>query len=363
MNNRRSRSNRPHIAWLAVIMLAIGAVAGHAHACFVCVVPYQSLLDKVESSDHAILARAGNAQQTHWKVAGVIRGPSIEFGQTVTAKADLVVESNQSQLLWRGKPDDPWIIESPVDQELLGFLDTAVTLSSKLPEQPNLRQQADYYRYFLPYLEHRHPQISDSAYNKVAKAPYSVLRKIAGAMEPEQLVAWIENPDIAQKRGSLYITLLGVCGGQRELVTINRWIDGEQQDTENLGALLAAHAELSGEETIRLIETSYLQNRDRTLGELIAAVNALRVHGQADGKVSRRRIAASFHLLIRERPALVEMIIEDCARWKQWGIAPQLMEMYAGGKQPWNNAMILKYLDACPLPEAKQFVKNATDSF
>jgi hypothetical protein len=35
------------------------------------------------------------------------------------------------------------------------------------------------------------------------------------------------------------------------------------------------------------------------------------------------------------------------------------MEMYARGKHPWNNAMILKYLEVCPLPEAKQFVKNA----
>jgi hypothetical protein len=361
MNSKGSHSSCPHIAWLAVAMLTIGAVGTTARACFVCVVPYQSLLDKVESSKHAIVARADNAQQTKWQVAGMIRGPSIKLGQTVTANSDLVIESDQSQLLWRAKPDDPWIIESPVDQELLRFLDAAVALSSKLPEQPNLRQQSDYYRYFLPYLEHAHPQISDSAYNKIAKAPYAVLRKIAGDLDPDQLVTWIENPGIAQKRGSLYITLLGICGGDSELASINRWIDAEQQDTENLGALLAAQAELSGEETIRVIETSYLQNRDRTLGELIAAVNALRVHGQADGKVPRRRIVASFQLLIRERPALVEMIIEDCARWEEWSIAPQLMEMYAGGKQPWNNAMILKYLEACPLPEAKQFVKNAAN--
>ena len=38
--------------------------------------------------------------------------------------------------------------------------------------------------------------------------------------------------------------------------------------------------------------------------------------------------------------------------------AAKLMEIYAGGKQPWNNAMIIKYLEACPLPEAKQFLQH-----
>jgi hypothetical protein len=124
--------------------------------------------------------------------------------------------------------------------------------------------------------------------------------------------------------------------------------------------MLTAHAQLNGEETIHFIENSYILNRDRKLGELIAAVSALRVHGQADGKVSRSRIVTSFHLLLRERPALLEMIVEDCARWEDWSMAPNLMEIYAGEKQPWNNAMIIKYLEACPLPSAKQFVKRAS---
>jgi hypothetical protein len=352
-------SSRSSIAWLTVALLTIGAIATTARACFVCVVPYQSVLDKVESSNQAIVARAVDEHQSKWQVTQVIRGPSIDVAQRVAANSELVIGSDQSQLLWRAKPDAPWTIEGHVDPKLLRFLDAAVELSSKLSNQPNLRQQAQYYRHFLPYLEHPHPQISDSAYNKIAKAPYTVLRQIAGELDPVQLVAWIENPSIGPKRGSLYITLLGICGGSRELATINRWIDRERQTDEALGALLAAHAELSGEETIRLIETSYLQNRDRTLGELIAAVNALRVHGQADGKVARSRIVASFQLLMRERPALAEIIIEDCARWEEWSVAPQLMEMYASGKQPWNNALILKYLEACPLPEAKQFVMNA----
>jgi hypothetical protein len=57
---------------------------------------------------------------------------------------------------------------------------------------------------------------------------------------------------------------------------------------------------------------------------------------------------------------LAETIIEDFARWEDWSVAPKLMQIHAGGQQPWNNAMITKYLEACPLPAAKQFVKRVS---
>jgi hypothetical protein len=67
-------------------------------------------------------------------------------------------------------------------------------------------------------------------------------------------------------------------------------------------------------------------------------------------------------LFLKERPPLLELIIEDCARWKDWSIAPKLIKIHADRKQPWNNAMIIKYLEACPLPEARRFVNRESAS-
>ena len=64
--------------------------------------------------------------------------------------------------------------------------------------------------------------------------------------------------------------------------------------------------------------------------------------------------------LLRERPQLVEMIIEDCARWKDWSIAAKLLEIHASGQQPWNNTLIMKYLQACPLPDVQEFLSTAS---
>ncbi|MDH3716847.1 MAG: hypothetical protein OES79_01885 [Planctomycetota bacterium] len=361
------RANQIRNCLVALTIAAIASQTNTAHGCLGCYrPPYRSLLEKIEASDHVIVARADDA--TGAKVIRIIKGDAVELDQIVSVNK---ANSNQNfagelQLLRRSIINDDWDLESSLDRQLLGFLTLAVQLSPNAAAQKTLRDQTEYFRFFLPYLEHADREIADSAYAKLAGAPYAVLRALGKQLKPAQLKSWIESPQIAQKRKSLYITLLGVCGGQAESQLVKQWIDRgwQNQNTDNLAALLVADAELNGEPAIRLIENAYLQNRERQLGELIAAVNALRVHGQADGKISRDRIKTSFQLLLRERPQLVELIIEDCARWKDWSVAAKLMEIHAGGQQPWNNAMILKYLQACPLPEAKRFVTrvSATDA-
>jgi hypothetical protein len=63
-------------------------------------------------------------------------------------------------------------------------------------------------------------------------------------------------------------------------------------------------------------------------------------------------------VLLRERPQLAELVIDDFARWQDWTPASKLIEIYAKGEQPWNNALITSYLKACPLSSAKDFLKH-----
>jgi hypothetical protein len=224
-----------------------------------------------------------------------------------------------------------------------------------------IRNQAGQLRFFLPYLEHSDRQIADSTHSKLVGAPYAVLQELAADLDAEQLRTWINHQSTANnKRIPLSIVLLGICGEQQEADLVREWIEQSSKggDPAYLAALFTAHIELGGEDAVGFIEKSYLQSRDRTLGEVLAAIDALRTHGQAGTTISRERIKASFQLLLRERPALAETIIDDFARWKDWSIASRLMDIHAGGQQPWNNAMIIKYLEACPLPTARQYVQR-----
>lgn len=224
----------------------------------------------------------------------------------------------------------------------------------------SLRHQAGQLRFFLPYIEHQDRQIADSTHAKLSSAPYAVLQALKSDLDANQLRTWIDDQSAGiNKRIALSIVLLGICGDQSEADLVNKWIDDNSGggDSSYLTALLIAHLELGGEEAVRFIEASYLQNRDRTLGEVLAAVDALRTHAQAGTTIPRERIKVSFQVLLRERPPLAETIVDDFARWKDWSIAPRLIEIHASGQQPWNNALILKYLEACPLPAAKRFLK------
>jgi hypothetical protein len=346
--------------YLAVLLLVM--ISSTATACFVCIVPYKSLLDKVEESEQVVLARADNSPQSEWHIIRILKGQDGDRLETSSVAQDVdPTKLGGLQLLRRATGDDPWTNEVTIDQQLLRFLSGAVALSSS--QSSSVRQQSQTLRYFLPYLEHKDPQIADSAYNKIARAPYVVIRNLGQELDPDRLLGWINDHVIPSQRRSLYITLLGFCGQEREKQLIRQWIDDrwENGNSSDLTVLLASHVALNGDETIRFIEQSYLQDPNRKLDELIAAVDALRLHGQAEGKIPRARILVSFNLLLRERPALAELIIEDCARWQEWSFAPQFMELYAGGQQSWNNALILKYLKACPLPAAQQFV-DASDS-
>jgi urease accessory protein len=348
---------RGSVALAVVISLVL---INSASACFVCRVPYQSLLDKVEGSELVIVARPVDQAQTRWQIVRVLKAnDNFDLNQLVTNVDSGQNTSGESQLLRRAAVTDAWTNEGVVDQELLGFLTGAIELLSKSPQSKPDEGKSPSLRFFLPYLEHTNQRIADSAFHKLLNAPYKDVRKLGKDLKPQELLELIENPQLPTKRRSLYITLLGFCGGQRESTLFKQWIDERWKNKQSgdLAVILAAHVELNGEATVQFIEQSYLQNRDRKLDEIIEAVAALRMHGEADGKIPRARIQASYHLFLKERPPLLEIIIEDCARWKDWSIAPQLIEIYAGGQQPWNNAMIMKYMRACPLPEAKRFVK------
>ena len=359
--NLRSSCWNRHVAWIVVAALLMFVLAGSGTACFVCVVPYQSLLDKVEESEQVVVARALDSAQSEWQIVRILRGRGDNQLETPSVTQDANhTKSGGLQLLRRSIGDDPWTNEGAIDQQLLRFLSGAVALSSSRSASSSVRQQSQALRYFLPYLEHKDPQIADSAYNKIARAPYKVIRNLGEELEPDQLLEWINSPQIPPQRRSLYITLLGFCGRERDAQLISQWIDlrWKKGKSADLTALLAAHAELSGEDTIRFIEQSYIKDRGRKLDEIISAVDALRLHGQAEGNIPRARILVSFNLLLHERPALAELIIEDCTRWQEWSFAPRLMELYAGGQQPWNNALIIKYLETCPLPTAKRFLDS-----
>ncbi len=77
-----------------------------------------------------------------------------------------------------------------------------------------------------------------------------------------------------------------------------------------------------------------------------------------------------------DRPQLADLVIADLARWQDWAIMDRLVELFknATDETSWVRVPVINYLQACPLPKAKEYlaelakldpesVKKATNLF
>jgi hypothetical protein len=189
-------------------------------------------------------------------------------------------------------------------------------------------------------------------------------------MDPTQLLAWIENPKVQSSRRRLYATMLGVCGTKSDAERIGRILVGGNSGTEaaagpqqadmaelrsGLDALIACYVTLRGPEGLDLVDSLFLQRKDRDIPvtETYAAVMALRFLGEESQIVPRQRVLQSLRILLDE-PKLADLVIADLARWQDWSAIGKLTELFekAEADNIFVREPVVNYLRACPLPEA-----------
>lgn len=80
----------------------------------------------------------------------------------------------------------------------------------------------------------------------------------------------------------------------------------------------------------------------------------------SDGKaVPKESVLAALHHML-ERPDLADLIIPDLARWEDWGQVDKLFSLYKNSdeKSSWVRVPVVTYLRLCPLPKAKELLKE-----
>lgn len=338
-------------------LLTVGFIAVDVAACVVCLDPAQSLLDKIEASDDVVAARMLDGDP-RWLVESTFQGIRARTGDRIhvlysidQSRTDGPGTSRsgdgQAGVLRWNEPGQFWEHIGQADQEFLEFSAQA-TRSRHVDSTRSHQAQVNYFRFFAAYLEHGNELIAESATSRLASAPYSVLCDLHDQFAPGELLERIQCNGSTPQQRALYIVLLGICGGQRELTSIDSWLADrfDRGSSEQLAALLAARAQIAGEETVGLIEQEYLLRQDRSLDEIREAVAALRLHGNFDKRIPRDRVAAAYHRFVRQRPQLLELVVEDCLRWNDGRLLPELRVVYATGNQPWNHQLIESYLQS-----------------
>ena len=179
-------------------------------------------------------------------------------------------------------------------------------------------------------------------------------------MNHEQIVAWIKNPEIPASRRRLYLVMLGVCGGEKDLPMLEEFMKSSDRKAKSgLDALIACYLTLKGEAGLPLVEELFLANKKADYADTYAAIMAIRFHGTEGGVIEQKRLVASLHHML-ERPELADLVIPDLARWEDWDVMDKLFELYktADEKNSWVRVPVVNYLRACPLPKAKELLKE-----
>ncbi len=231
------------------------------------------------------------------------------------------------------------------------YLTTLVALPKEGPDR---------LAFFQQYLQDADPMLAQDAYDEFARTPYSAIKQFKSKMDHDQLIKWIEDPKIPASHRRLYLTMLGVCGGEDDLPVLEKRMRAtDPQSKSGLDALIACYLALRGPEGVALVEDLFLKRRDDNFSgnyaDVYAAIMALRFHGSEGDMIPRKRVLQAFGYLL-DYPQMADLIISDLARWEDWSQLDRLVALFkkADSKTTWVRMPIINYVRACPLPEAQK---------
>lgn len=358
---------RQFSAGLAVVfgLALFAALRGVAVACPFCQPSAQTFTQEIETMDVAIIARLTKAPMQSEKSGDEIQKASFEI--TDVLKGDgLVKPGDKFETLYfgDGKPgksflvmgiDPPkvmWSTPLPVSERAIEYLNAIQALPKDGGERLTFFQQ---------YLEDDDELLARDAYDEFARSPYDQVKSIREQMNHEQIVAWIKNPEIPASRRRLYLVMLGVCGSESDLPMLEEFMRSTDRKAKSgLDSLISCYLTIKGESGLELVDELFLANPKADYADTYAAIMAIRFHGSEGGVIRKEALVKSLHHML-DRPELADLVIPDLAKWEDWGVRERLFDLYknANEKNSWVRVPVINYLRVCPLPEAKEMLKEA----
>ncbi len=83
--------------------------------------------------------------------------------------------------------------------------------------------------FFQKHLEDNDEMLARDAYDEFAKAPYPTVIALKEKMDHARLLEWIQDGDIPASRRRLYLTMLGVCGTEKDLPLIETMLRSDDR--------------------------------------------------------------------------------------------------------------------------------------
>lgn len=326
------------MVWCALVAVVVNA-GSTAFACPFCSAPSLTMTEQLTQSDAAVLAqwvggtpaKGNDAGATTYEVVEVVhqppgsklaKGTKVELVRYRASKAGdlfLLLGTKGGAVLDWGSP-----------------LEVTETSYKYMKEAPKPDVPAtERLKYFVQYLENPEQAISNDAYGEFANTAYGDIVQIKSLMPRDKLRKWIVDPQFSPSRLGLYGLMLGLCGTAEDVKLLEgRILDSSEEFRLGIDGIMGGYLLLAGEPGLKVLDEHKLLSKEAPFSETYAAMQALRFMWQyGDGQIPAARLQQSMRLLLT-RPELADLVIADLARWKDWSIQSQLMDMY--GKEEYD---------------------------
>lgn len=232
----------------ATIFMLVWLYSSWVLACAICAPAdaQKTLVRQLAAADRIVLVQTG-ADAAPGRVVELMRGmePTGEWLLATNPLPITPVRSDDLQLLVVNPGESRWT--------LLGYLPQARVpwvrrLAGMAPLAPGGEPDLQRARFFVPDLLDPYPLVAQAAYDEVAVQPYGVLRRLASAVDAQQLAGRLRDEAQAE-RWPLFYLLLGLSHKALDADALERRIQ-ERRDAcspAELSAMLAALIALRAE--------------------------------------------------------------------------------------------------------------------
>jgi hypothetical protein len=286
--------------------------------------------------------------KSKFRILGVIKGAdllkkakqieTVYFGESPVGSQFLITAVDPKNLAW-SQP-------IPLTKHSRDYVDALM----KLPEGGPQRLS-----FFENYLEDDEEMLKRDAYDEFAQASYADVKAFGPHVNYNQLIKWLNTPDIAPSHRRLYFTLLGVCGTEKDLPLFETLFESKDRKLKSgLDAMIGSYLAIKGPTGLSLVEKLFLKNQESEFTDTYAAIQAIRI-AQETRIIATDKASEAFHFML-DRPKMADLVIPDLARWQDWSVADRLVDLFvtADADSAWVRVPVLRYLQVCPTPEAKK---------
>jgi hypothetical protein len=346
---------------MVAVFAAAALSSSPSQACPFCNAVSQTLRQEMEAMDAVVIGQSIESDAVRDKASGDVRmrvlhmlkggddrkeGALVKNGDEVTAVYYGEVAEGRTFML--SGVDPPNLLWSclPLSEKAETYVKKIPTLSQDPIER---------LKFFYPYLQDEDPMLSRDSYDEFAITPYEDIKKLKPDLNHDELVQWLDDPELPTDRKRLYLTLLGVVGDKNDLPRLEQMLRSTQKSTQGgLDATIGCYLTLAGEEGLPLINELFMSNLKAPYADTYAAIMAIRFHGTEGDVIARSALTESLHPVL-DRPDLADLVIPDLARWKDWSLVERMVKLFTDSdpENNWVRVPVVNYLRACPLPEAE----------